>query len=448
MHERGRWAQAPAAIVTRRGGPRHRCRRRLCFRSHLGPSRRAAQGRARGGPLGRSRSGSMLVQEVRHPKSLDALNAARVMALRDGSGMAFPDIAERVWNVSGARPTARTCANTYWGLKSSRRRKAARYAKCGRKPWKLTEDVKKYILTRVVALRKKGPCTAATLQQDVAAAKGVHVDVSLVRRTLREAGYRWLPRMKRRVYTREEKEERAAFCQTVLDMTEAQLRARLSMSLDGVVLSMPPSKDSERLMFLRNGEPMVWRKPDEDALEPTAGKTNYDTQVPLARAVPMWAGIGEKGAAPVFFHDRKKVTKEEWAEAVNRGNFQTALKEVTGRARGPWTVLCDNEGFLSSTLCRSAHRKTKVSMWHVPARSPDLNPVEKYWSWLRRRLRALDLADARAKRAVLSKPAYQSRVRRVMKTARSTTVASNIIGGFRKTCKEIHDLGGGAARRG
>ena len=38
--------------------------------------------------------------------------------------------------------------------------------------------------------------------------------------------------------------------------------------------------------------------------------------------------------------------------------------------------------------------------------------------------------------------------RRVMATARSKSVASNIMRGFRKRCKEIRDLGGGAARRG
>ena len=69
-------------------------------------------------------------------------------------------------------------------------------------------------------------------------------------------------------------------------------------------------------------------------------------------------------------------------------------------------------------------------------------------SWLRRRLRALDLMDAKAKKPVMSKVEYKARARRVMNTARSKTVAGNIVGGFRKTCREIHALGGGAARRG
>ena len=54
------------------------------------------------------------------------------------------------------------------------------------------------------------------------------------------------------------------------------------------------------------------------------------------------------------------------------------------------------------------------------------------------------VTDSHAYAAVLT----GIRVRRVMATARSKSVASNIMRGFRKRCKEIRDLGGGAARRG
>ena len=75
----------------------------------------------------------MLIQEVRHPKGLDAWAAARVATLRDAHGMSFPDIAAKVRNVSGGEPTARTCANAYWALKANRRRPPPRYEKCGRR---------------------------------------------------------------------------------------------------------------------------------------------------------------------------------------------------------------------------------------------------------------------------------------------------------------------------
>ena len=153
--------------------------------------------------------------------------------------------------------------------------------------------------------------------------------------------------------------------------------------------------------------------------------------------------------APVLFHRRKKVTKEEWAAAVNQGHFSEALKSVNpAKPHGPWKVMCDNEGFLDTMTCKAAHKKAKVSLWHVPPRSPDLNPVEQYWSWLRRRLRQLDLKDVVAKRPGRTKQQYVQRVKQVMKSAKSKLVSKNIMMSYRKTCQRIHDLGGAAAMRG
>ena len=49
----------------------------------------------------------------------------------------------------------------------------------------------------------------------------------------------------------------------------------------------------------------------------------------------------------------------------------------------------------------------------------------------------MGLADALAKRPVLSKPAYTERVRRVLKTKKAQTVAANCANSLRRTCKEV-----------
>ena len=269
-----------------------------------------------------------------------------------------------------------------------------------------------------------------------------------VRQVLRKGGYKWLPRLKRRVYTAEEREERRAFAQGIVDLTPAQVRAQIHMSMDGVVLTMPPRATDARAAYLRRGEEMVWRKPGEHVLAENAGRGKYDGQVPLSRALPMWGGISEDGAAPVIFHGRKKVKKEEWARSVDGQLFPALLAINPGRRRGPFTILCDNEKFLASRVCQDAHRAKGIRLSHVPARSPDLNLVEVYWSWLRRRLRALDLKDAKEKRPVPEKPYYRQRVRAVMKSAKSRTVARNIMRGFQRKCAKIVALGGAADTRG
>ena len=84
-------------------------------------------------------------------------------------------------------------------------------------------------------------------------------------------------------------------------------------------------------------------------------------------------------------------------------------------------------------------------MWDVPPKSPDLNPVEMFWSWLRKKLRLMDLADLKKKRAPLGKAAYTMRVKGVIKSRKAQTVAKNIAGRFRKSCQQVVDRRGAAA---
>ena len=82
----------------------------------------------------------------------------------------------------------------------------------------------------------------------------------------------------------------------------------------------------------------------------------------------------------------------------------------------------------------------------IPPRSPDLNPIEKFWSWLRRELRRRDLQDYKNKKPCLTKTQYIGRVKQVLQTATAQRKAANIARGFRKVCKEVRDKGGAAAR--
>ena len=60
--------------------------------------------------------------------------------------------------------------------------------------------------------------------------------------------------------------------------------------------------------------------------------------------------------------------------------------------------------------------------------------------------RAVDLADALAERPVLGKTAYRARVRRVIKSAKSQTVAGNSAKGLRATCKRVVAAKGAAVK--
>ena len=83
---------------------------------------------------------------------------------------------------------------------------------------------------------------------------------------------------------------------------------------------------------------------------------------------------------------------------------------------------------------------------HIPPHSPDLNPIEVFWSWLRRELRRRDLEDCKRKRPALTKAQYTSRVKAILQSRTADRKAANIAKGFRKVCKEVLKKKGAAAR--
>lgn len=389
----------------------------------------------------------VVVTENVHPAGLDFANQRKAVVLRDVKGLSFPEIATRLKNLKGAAPSPRLVAETYHKFSTTTGRRPYKYKNCGRKPWKLTKETRTFLIARLKQLRRLGPCTTTTLQQVLAREKGVQVEKSAIAKALKSQGYYWLPRAQKRKYSKEDMAARLAWAQAVVDMGPARTKAKLSMAMDGVVLSMPPADPTDRLNWCRAGEDRMWRKKSEAASPELAGMESYDAQVPLARSLPLWGGISAGGFSEILYHKTKKVNKDEWVRALQQGRLRKALGELNPeRVRGPWTVLADNEAFLKASPAQTEYERLSVAMWHIPARSPDLNPIEKYWGWLRRQLRALDLQDALAKRTPLSKTAYRRRVRAVCRSPKAKAVAAAYANGLCKVCKEVVQKKGAASR--
>lgn len=193
----------------------------------------------------------------------------------------------------------------------------------------------------------------------------------------------------------------------------------------------------------------MWRKPSEAANPKLAGDAPYGKQAPIGRCIPLWGGISAGGFCPIVFHPSKKMDEDEWAPLVADGKLVNAIKKLKPVSkRGPWWVLCDNETFLTTDQSKKAYRDCRVKLWKIPAKSPDLNPIEKFWSWVRKQLRAQDFEDLRAGRDVPCKADYTGRVKRLLRSAKAQKAASNIAGGLRKVCHEVVHKKQGAASRG
>ena len=72
-------------------------------------------------------------------------------------------------------------------------------------------------------------------------------------------------------------------------------------------------------------------------------------------------------------------------------------------------------------LSKAAYEAKGIRLWQIPPRSPDLNPIQKFWSWLRRELRRRDLQDWEAKRPALGRTAYRARLRAVFAREEDTS---------------------------
>ena len=100
-------------------------------------------------------------------------------------------------------------------------------------------------------------------------------------------------------------------------------------------------------------------------------------------------------------------------------------------------MLFDNESFLSAKLIRPLYKAKHIRLMHIPARSPDLNPIESVWGWLRRELRRRDLEDLRRKKPALNKAQYTQRVKEVLRTVKTQNVAKAKFPNLKKVCREV-----------
>lgn len=388
-----------------------------------------------------------VVSEMVHPSGLDFTNQCKVVFRRRQYGEAWAKIAQKVWNRKGERPSKELVRRVYKKFTAKKGRAKYKYANCGRKPWKVSKPVESFLLRRLRALRRNSVCTSAALQRELASAMRVTLETSTIRKVLKRNGYKWLPRAQKRKYSAAVMKRRLAFAKQIVKLTAKGLRQKLSFAMDGVVLSTPPKDAVDRENHCRYGESHMWRKPTEAAVPNLAGADDYSSQVPLSRAVPLWGGVSEGGFAAVIFHKNKKLSADEWSQVVRRGELVRAIKQLEPvLSDGPWHVLCDNESFLNAAVSQAAYRNADVKLWQIPPKSPDLNPVEMFWGWLRRRLRTMDLKDLRAKRAPLGKAAYQRRVMQICNTKKAQSVAASYARRLKKVAQEIVEKKGAAAR--
>ena len=395
-------------------------------------------------PSGSVPSVAMVLQRVRvHPKGLAPQMKRKVWVLRKEKRPArektWPIIASKVRNLLGVVPYWKVCRDAYLELEKPGHAVKDSYAKCGRKPT-LTKGVATWVVRRMLKLRKSMDVTSTDLAQVLAKEKGVEVEASSIRKLLKSRGYRYLARSKKPKYNKDEKLKRYNFAVGNKD-------EEIDMFMDGVVFTVPPADPTKRENYCKADIRKVWRRPDEYDLPELAGYDRYAKQVPPNRIVPLWGGLAAGGFSEVLWHEERKTNEDEWSAAVRNGNLGSALRSINGRKkRRPWKVLCDNESFLRTKKSLQALRRPNVTLIELPPRSPDLNPVEKMWGWMRKQLRVRDLRDLSGGAPVLGKTVYRERIKRLLRSRKAQLVAKRFAANFRTVCMRVIKAEGAAVK--
>ena len=312
----------------------------------------------------------------------------------------------------------------------------------------MTPEVGRFILHRLLALRRSCIVTSSTLQQEVAKWMQTKLTAAAVRKFLNRKGYKWLPRAQKRKYSREDMKKRLAFAQKISRLGKGALRTFITMAIDGVILSIAPQDEADRLNYCWHGETHMYRKANEAAKPELAGDDPYPDQVPLARSIPLWAGISPCGVCEIVFHRSKKLTTAEWThDVLKQGKLAHAINKLQpARPTGPRRILCDNEKFLYAKASNAHYKEHNIALLRIPARSPDLNPIEMFWAWVRRQLRLKDLDDLKSGCQVLGKAAMKSRVKALLKSKKAQKVAGNIFFSLKKKCAQVVKRKGAAIK--
>ena len=223
--------------------------------------------------------GMVLVTEVRSERSLSFEQEKKAVLLREVHGESYDEIRKKVRNLSGKKPSEWLVRETCHKFSNRKGKRTFKYKNCGRRPWKVTPQIRSHVVRRLRSLRNVCVCTSTTLQREVAKEFTVQLESSTIRRILQKAGFKWLPRSQKPKLSKALKEQRVAFVEAVLKLGPAAVRRKLSLSMDGVVLSCTPKDPVDRENWCKFGDTHMYRKPSESNTPSLAGQDVYGKQV-------------------------------------------------------------------------------------------------------------------------------------------------------------------------
>ena len=225
--------------------------------------------------------------------------------------------------------------------------------------------------------------TVADVMREAGALKGsyrTHV------RILNEAGYKKLAPRKKGLLSNKDRRIRKKFAREALKLYDDEFWSNdVAFYLDGVsfVHKFNP--------FIEASRPRgrVWRKPSEGLRYTTTGSKD----LPGGRRVHFMVAITNNQGV-ILAEPYEKMTGEYFADFVRRKLPRAFIDARIGsrKFRAAKLFVMDNDPSQNSKAAREAIDEIRATLVKIPARSPDLNPIENIFHNVKRELhhQALD----------------------------------------------------------
>lgn len=267
------------------------------------------------------------------------------------------------------------------------------------RPKKLTERYERKILRAVHNLRKEvSSFTAKRIQEE---AQAGHVTTRTVRRCLRKHGFHYRQSRKKGLVSKQDKKIRLTFARKALHFEKDFWKNGIDFYLDGVGFAHKTNPHGEA----RAAGTMQWRKPNEGLSRTTKGKKEGSG----GKMAHFYVAISYNKGVVMCKQYTWRVTGVRFAEFLTKQFPRTFRRSGARSARGR-TFLQDGDPRQVSAVATKAWERLGCQCFRIPARSPDLNPIENIFHLVRKQL------SDDALRLEIKKESYQMFCKRVART--------------------------------
>ena len=243
------------------------------------------------------------------------------------------------------------------------------------RPPKLSERDQRHILRSIPDLRKSD---GSFTSKRIAVHSGItHASNRTVRRCLNKNGYSYLQSRKKGLMTAEDRENRVKFCLKVKGLKCADFwKKYISMYIDGVGFQFK----TRPLDQARAPSSREWRLRSEGL------KVTMKGQKEGSHNANFMVGISYRKGVVAVQQYFGPITGKKCAKITN----ETLAPAIEDRAR---RILQDGCPRQNSKASLTAFDQNNIKVFKIPARSPDLNPIENLFHTIKKELRRQALED-------------------------------------------------------